>query len=125
MTEVTYEVWPPLACSRLGNAKIPDPDDEEYKLEWKKLANEGFYDCKTFFLGPETVGRAPPENNKLEDSVPLPDGSTCSKYDKIKKQVARFRIFKFENGKAVEEITASPNVSITWTVTAANSKANW
>lgn len=148
MPEVTYEVWPPLGCARLGNAKVPQVPDasllekdektynsqkkqwDRYKKDWDRLANEGFYDCKHFFIGPETRNRNPPKTNKVSETCDVidvkgPAGETVKKNNKIKKQVARFRIFKFVDGVAVEEVEASDKVQITWIVTAANSKANW
>jgi len=68
-----------------------------------------------FFIGPEVPGRAPdPGGNGYKDAQ-----------GRIKRQVARFRLYGLDAaGAVVRELTAA-DADITWTVHLANSKAAW
>src|SRR5215210_9580941 len=68
-----------------------------------------------YFLGPEIPGvPAHPDDGLFKD-----------KAGRLKRQVARFRIYGFdENGEVVKELT-SEDAEIIWTVHLANKKAAW
>ncbi len=67
-----------------------------------------------YFIGPEVPGRVPKPPNGYKDEE-----------GRIKRQVARFRIYGLNaDGKVVRELTADV-AQITWTVHLANKKANW
>src|SRR5215470_538526 len=68
-----------------------------------------------FFIGPEIPGQpAIPDDGLFKDSS-----------GRIKRQVARFRIYGFDgNGRVVQELTAD-DAEINWTVHLANRKAAW
>lgn len=64
-----------------------------------------------FFIGPERIGERPNPQGGFKDAQ-------C----RVKRQVARFRIFAHHDDASVEEITGA-NADITWTVHLANKKA--
>ena len=68
-----------------------------------------------FFIGPEVPGQPPtPDDGLFKDAS-----------GRIKRQVARFRIYGFDRkGHVVKELTAD-DADITWTVHLANRKAAW
>ncbi len=94
--EKTYAIHPAIGVARLGNL-APD------------LADPG-----SWFLGPEV----PFETANAGRPYKGADG-------RMKKQAQRFRIYEFENGRAVREVTleAADVREIRWTVHLANRKA--
>lgn len=67
-----------------------------------------------YFLGPEVPGRTASPDDGFKDAA-----------GRIKRHVARFRIYGFDgDGNVVKEITAA-DADITWTVHIANNKAAW
>lgn len=67
-----------------------------------------------FFVGPEVPAQ-----------VPLPRGGRKDAAGRIKRQVARFRIYGYDaSGNVVQELTAA-DADIEWTVHVANHKASW
>lgn len=91
----TYAIHPAIGVARMGNLPL-DPSDPT-----------------TFYIGPEAPFEVPNE------------GKAYKKNGQIKKQAQRFRIYQYEDGKAVREITlAEKDVkSITWSVHLGNRKA--
>jgi hypothetical protein len=93
-------VYPPIGLARVGNA--PHPED--------------------YLFGPEVIGGGPT----------LADGSPArtvrdfrDRGGAIKRHAARFRIYaELKSGETIE-ITASPSVTIVWSVALANLKAGW
>ena len=70
---------------------------------------------REYFVGPEVPG-APPETE---------DGLFKDEQGRLRRQVARFRIYGFdEAGNVVKELTAD-DAEITWTVHPVNKKAAW
>jgi hypothetical protein len=67
-----------------------------------------------YYLAPEIPGAIPPPGTEFKDE----SGA-------IKRQAARFRIFRYEDGKAVEEIVSGQHATIRWRVHLANRKAAW
>jgi len=90
-----YAIHPAVGIARLGNADV-DPTKPE-----------------SFYLGAESPYQVPNENGSYKR-----DG-------RIKKQAQRFRIYEYQDGTPVREITlAAPDVAaIEWTVHLANRKA--
>jgi hypothetical protein len=91
----SYAIHPSIGVARLGNATV-DLDDDS-----------------TWYLGPE---------------APLQIGNEGQPYKtrgKIKKQAQRFRIYEYENGVAMREISLADDdiESIAWTVQLGNRKA--
>lgn len=70
---------------------------------------------KGYFIGPEVPGQMPrPEDNAFKD-----------RQGRVKREVARFRIYGLDNrGNVVEEITAA-EATIEWSVHVANRKGAW
>ncbi|HEY6333807.1 MAG TPA: LodA/GoxA family CTQ-dependent oxidase [Blastocatellia bacterium] len=69
---------------------------------------------EAFFIGPEAPGQ-----------VPHPPGGFKDESGAVKRQAARFRIYKLnQSGEAVSEVTAD-DAQITWRVHVANAKAGW
>jgi hypothetical protein len=92
-----------------------------------------------FFVGPELAyspeldgasalqGVSPVDLDANVKDIPF---TTYKKDGHIRRQGARFRIFSYEQGAGgaltdPREITAAPNVEITWTVELCNRKAAW
>jgi L-Lysine epsilon oxidase N-terminal/L-lysine epsilon oxidase C-terminal domain len=68
-----------------------------------------------YFIGAEIPGSPPIDDSEFRDAA-----------QKIKRQVARFRLFGLDaKGKVVGEITAADADAITWSVHIANTKAEW
>ena len=69
-----------------------------------------------WFLAPETAG-----------PFPVPPGGFKDAEGRIKRQVARFRLYGLDaDGRVVREVTAAdPETDIAWTVHLANAKAAW
>jgi L-Lysine epsilon oxidase N-terminal/L-lysine epsilon oxidase C-terminal domain len=71
-------------------------------------------DGRGYFFGPEVPGAYPEPNSGFKDGQ-----------GRVKRQVARFRIYGFDSkGNVVREVT-SDEAEITWTVHVANKKAAW
>src|SRR5262245_49768512 len=66
-----------------------------------------------FFIGPELPGDRTPPAGGYKDA-------RCG----IKRQAARFRLFGYDAGVLVQEITAA-DADITWTTELANTKSEW
>ena len=67
-----------------------------------------------YFIGPETPGLTPAFNMAFKDGN-----------GRIRRQAARFRVFGLNAaGEVIQEMTASDNVTLQWTVTVANRKAS-
>src|SRR5713101_875985 len=64
-----------------------------------------------FFIGPEKVWEAPDPAGGFKDAQ-------C----RVKRQVARFRVYAYDDDGTVDELTAA-NADITWTVQLVNKKA--
>jgi hypothetical protein len=68
-----------------------------------------------YFIGPEMPGSHPIDDSEFRDAQ-----------QRIKRQVARFRLFgRDAEGKTLGEITAADVDDITWSVHIANTKAAW
>jgi L-Lysine epsilon oxidase N-terminal/L-lysine epsilon oxidase C-terminal domain len=99
-----YVIYPAIGVARVGNS-----DD--------------------FYIGPETYGGLPINPNGKEftrnDFRDNPKEPGAER--KIRRQAARFRIYRLRDGQPPEEVTLGQNgvVSITWTVHVANKKASW
>ena len=101
MSTQKYKIFPSINIARLGNSE------------------------SDFYIGPESAGSLPTR----------PDGGQFEPADfrdaegKLKRQAARFRIYKVDDndGSQMEEVTLnSPDiVSINWTAHIANKKAIW
>jgi hypothetical protein len=94
MATTVYKIFPSIGIARLGNCPSSLPAD--------------------YYYGPETPG-----------SVVVPSNGYKDPQGRVRRQAARFRIYRFDDGVLVGEVTASPqqNISITWTVELANTKA--
>lgn len=69
---------------------------------------------KEWFFGPELPGPHPPDADRFRDAA-----------GRIKRQVARFRVYGLDkDGRVVAEVT-SDQAKITWTCKVANTKAAW
>ena len=91
----TYAIHPAIGVARMGNLDLDLNDPDSY------------------YVGPEALFEVP--------NV----GKTYKKGGRIKKQAQRFRIYEYEDGQAVREITLSEVdvAGITWTVHLGNRKA--
>ena len=98
-SQYTYRIHPSIGFARVGNA----PD--------------------AWYLEPTAVGGLPTEID--EDGTERP--VTRFKQDgQVKRQAARFRIYRYEPGKAPVEVTPRKGLkSVRWTVHVANKKAAW
>lgn len=68
-----------------------------------------------YYLSPEVPGIAPSPEGGFKDAT-----------GRVKKQVARFRVYAFdEAGKVLGEVASTPNSTIEWRVHVANVKAAW
>lgn len=105
MTE--YKIFPAIGIARVGNSK------------------------KSFYIGPEAYRGLPinPDGREFTEND-FRDGNSssccCDSDGALRRQAARFRIYRIENGKA-EEITLQTHgvKAITWNVHLANKKASW
>ncbi|MFC0282156.1 LodA/GoxA family CTQ-dependent oxidase [Camelimonas abortus] len=107
---VRFAIHPGIGVARVGDSVLPDG------VDWWSGNGEddgSYVDC---YVGPE-VDTPPPAN---QDRVRDASGA-------IKRQAARFRIYAYdENNNVVREILPTdPGVSVTWSVTLANRKAQW
>jgi hypothetical protein len=98
MTDATYAIYPAVGVARVGDS----PTD--------------------FYIGPETYRGLPI----------MPDGSAFTPKDfrdakgHMRRQAARFRIYREAGGKTEEVTLDTPGVKeIRWTVHVANKKASW
>jgi hypothetical protein len=101
MADEIYEIYPAIGIARVGSAP------------------------EAFYIGPETAG-----------GLPLPADGSCASFGagdfrdgegRVKRQAARFRIFRSAPGGVPEEITLDSAAirEIRWTVHLANKKASW
>ena len=101
MAEAIYEIFPAIGIARVGNA----PD--------------------SFYIGPETAGGLP----ILPGEAPQPftPGDFRDSEGRLRRQAARFRIWRRQDGSAPEEVTLEGGEvrEIRWTVHLANKKASW
>lgn len=104
----TYEIHPRIGVARLGNS----PTD--------------------FYLAPETIGGLPIQcdasgNPVITDGAPTPVSKFKDDVGRIKRQAAKFRIFRRDdNGTVIEVGLTSDDIqSITWAVHIANKKPIW
>ncbi len=99
----TYAIHPALGIARLGNAQ---PNLSERTADGTRAPD-------TFYLGAEAPYEVPNQGR------PYKTGG------KVKKQAQRFRIYEYQDGKAVREVTldADDIQSIEWTAHLANRKA--
>jgi len=101
MADGAYEIYPAIGIARVGNAP------------------------EAFYIGPETAGGLPlPADGS---SAPFGAGDFRDGEGRVKRQAARFRVFRSIPGQAPEEITLdSAGIrEIRWTVHLANKKASW
>ncbi len=91
----TYAIHPAIGVARMGNAEL------------------NIEDPTSFFLSPEAPLQV------------VNQGQSYKVGGKIKKQAQRFRIYEYQDGKAVREISLSESdvASIEWTVRLGNRKA--
>ncbi|KVO35806.1 LodA/GoxA family CTQ-dependent oxidase [Burkholderia ubonensis] len=95
---VEYKIYPPIGVARVGNA----PD--------------------TFYIGAESY-RGLPIN---PDGRPFQQQDFRDEQGRLRRQAARFRIYRIENGVAEEVTLDTPYVkSIRWTAHLANKKPSW
>jgi L-lysine 6-oxidase len=96
-SKVSYRIHPAIGFARVGNA----PD--------------------AYYLEPTGVGKLPTEPGGEERPV------TEFKQDgQVKRQAARFRVYRHEEGKPPVEVSAGSGLaSVQWTVHVANKKAAW
>ena len=101
MAKASYEIYPAIGIARVGNAP------------------------EAFYIGPETTGGLP----LLADGQPgaFGAGDFRDGEGRIKRQAARFRIFRSANGDAQQEVTldSAEVKEIRWAVHLANKKASW
>src|SRR5690242_7472402 len=97
----TYRIHPAIGFARVGNA----PD--------------------SFYLEPTSVGGLPTEYDETGQEVPV---TRFKESGQIRRQAARFRVYRYEEGKDPVEVSPSPGQglkSIKWSVHMANKKAAW
>lgn len=102
-SKVTYKIHPAIGFARVGNA--PDA---------------------YYYLEPTGVGKLPTEWGPDGEERPV----TEFKQDgQVKRQAARFRVYRYEEGKAPVEVRVGTEEhdlkSLTWTIHVANKKAAW
>ncbi len=99
MTTTTYSIHPAIGVARVGNA----PEE--------------------FYLGPETYGGLP----ILPDGRPFTARDFRDSAGRLRRQAARFRIYRSVDGGPEEEVTLdTPGVlRITWRSHLANKKSSW
>lgn len=98
-SRVTYRIHPAIGFARVGNAP------------------------EAYYLEPTGVGKLPTEPGAGGEERPV----TEFKQDgQVKRQAARFRVYRYEEGRPPQEVWAQNGVeSLTWTVHVANKKAAW
>lgn len=95
---VEYKIFPAIGIARVGNAP------------------------ENFYIGPETY-RGLPIN---PDGTPFTEKNFRDEQGCLKRQAARFRIYRIENGKSEELTLQTPGiVAIDWSVHLANKKPSW
>jgi len=101
MPDAHFEIVPAIGIARVGNAP------------------------ESFYIGPEQAGALPVFPD--DETRPFGAGDFRDAEGRLKRQAARFRILRYEAGKAPEEITLGhPDIAeIRWRVHLANKKAAW
>lgn len=95
----TYRIHPAIGFARVGNA----PD--------------------SYYLEPTAVGTLPTEYDENHREIPVRQFKDAGQ---IRRQAARFRIYREEPGKAPVEVRPGHGLkSVTWTVHVANKKSAW
>jgi len=101
MSDMVYEIFPAIGIARVGNAP------------------------EAFYIGPETTGGLPvlPE----EPAKSFDAGDFRDSEGRLRRQAARFRIFRHASDTEPEEVTLETETveEIRWTVHLANKKASW
>jgi L-lysine 6-oxidase len=96
---VTYQIHPAIGFARVGNA------------------------IDSWYLEPSAVGALPTELNEYGLETPVEKFKNAGQ---IRRQAARFRIYRLESGKQPVEVSAGNGLaSVTWSVHVANKKAAW
>lgn len=100
MHNITYRIHPALGVARVGNSP------------------------ESFYLEPTQIGGLPTEIDPItKKEVPVTQFKHAGQ---VRRQAARFRVYREEEGKAPEEVTAGKGLkSVKWTVHVANKKAAW
>lgn len=95
---IEYKIYPAIGIARVGNAP------------------------ESFYIGPETY-RGLPSN---PDGQPFTEKDFRDEHGALRRQAARFRIYRIENGTAEEVTLHSAGIqSIEWHVHLANKKPSW
>lgn len=97
----TYRIHPAIGFARVGNA----PD--------------------SFYLEPTSVGGLPTEYDEAGNETTV---TRFKDAGQIRRQAARFRVYRYENGKNPVEVSSGKNnglKSVKWTVHLANKKSAW
>ena len=101
MSDVVYEIFPAIGIARVGNAP------------------------ESFYIGPEQAGGLPilPD----EPARPFSASDFRDSEGRLRRQAARFRIWRRATGAEFEEVTLDTKDvrEIRWTVHLANKKASW
>ena len=101
MPAAVYEIFPAIGIARVGNAS------------------------GAFYIGPETSGGLPilPDDS----AKPFDASDFRDSEGRLRRQAARFRIWRRRPGTPPEEVTLDTNDvrAIRWTVHLANKKASW
>ena len=98
-TGYTYKIHPAIGFARVGNAP------------------------EAWYLEPTTLGGLPHEPNESGEELPVTQFKVAGQ---IKRQAARFRVYRYSNGKEPVEVDLHHGLkSIKWTVHIANKKAAW
>jgi hypothetical protein len=101
MSDVVYEIFPAIGIARVGNAP------------------------ESFYIGPEQAGGLPilPD----EPARPFSASDFRDSEGRLRRQAARFRIWRRAPGAEFEEVTLDTKDvrEIRWTVHLANKKASW
>lgn len=98
-SKVTYRIHPAIGFARVGNAP------------------------EAFYLEPTGVGKLPTEWGPDGEERPVTEFKESGQ---VKRQAARFRVYRYEEDKAPQEVWAQNGLeSLTWTVHVANKKAAW
>jgi L-lysine 6-oxidase len=98
-TQHSYRIHPAIGFARVGNS----PD--------------------AWYLEPAAVGALPTELDASGEERPVAEFKQAGE---VKRQAARFRIFRYEDGHPPVEVTPGDGLrSVTWTVHVANKKAAW
>lgn len=98
-TKTVYAIYPAIGVARVGNA----PDD--------------------FYIGPETANGLP----IMPDGSPFTPKHFRDGEGRVRRQAARFRVYRLRDGAPPEEVTLDTEgvSSISWRVHLANKKASW